>query len=146
MSSLNPPLTDMQRSIRDALRVHWHLFLFQGVAMIILGVVAIVWPVIATFAVDIYIGWLFLISGIVGLVALFAAEDTPAFLWTLLTAALSLIAGVLLLWHPVAGAASLTIVLTAFFIVEGIFQIAASISYRKAIPELVGMDVGERCG
>jgi len=135
MSSFNPPLSDMQRSIREALRVHWQLFLFQGVAMVILGVIAIIWPVITTFAVDIYIGFLFLISGIVGLIALFAAEDVPAFLWTLLTAALSLIAGVLLLWKPAAGAASLTIVLTAFFIVEGIFQIAASISYRNAIPD-----------
>jgi len=106
--------------------------------MVILGVIAIIWPVITTFAVDIYIGFLFLISGIVGLIALFAAEDVPAFLWTLLTAALSLIAGVLLLWKPAAGAASLTIVLTAFFIVEGIFQIAASISYRNAIPDSWG--------
>ncbi len=144
MSSFNPPLSDMQRSIREALRVHWQLFLFQGVAMVILGVIAIIWPVITTFAVDIYVGWLLLISGIVGLIALFAAEDVPAFLWTLLTAALSLIAGVLLLWKPVEGAVSLTLVLTAFFIAEGIFQIAASISYRKAIPDSVGMDVGKR--
>lgn len=138
MSSFSPPLSDMQRSVRDALRVHWQLFLFQGVAMVVLGIVAVVWPVVTTFAVDIYIGFLFLISGIVGLIALFAAEDVPAFLWTLLTAALSLIAGVLLLWKPATGAASLTIVLTAFFIVEGIFQIAASISYRKAIPDSWG--------
>ena len=79
-----------------------------------------------------------LISGIGGLIALFAAEDVPAFLWTLLTAAFSLIAGVLLLWKPVEGAVSLTLVLTAFFIAEGIFQIAASISYRKAIPDSWG--------
>ncbi len=79
-----------------------------------------------------------LISGIGGLIALFAAEDVPAFLWTLLTAAFSLIAGVLLLWKPVEGAVSLTLVLTAFFIAEGIFQIAASISYRKAIPNSWG--------
>jgi hypothetical protein len=61
-----------------------------------------------------------------------------AFLWTLLTAALSLIVGVLLLWHPAEGAVSLTLVLTAFFIVEGIFRIAASISYRDAFPSSWG--------
>jgi len=138
MSSLDPTLSDMHRAVSKALRAHWRLFMTQGVIMVILGTVAIVWPVIATIAVDIYVGWLFLISGVVGLVALFAAEDAPAFLWTLLTAALSLIVGVLLLWKPAEGAVSLTMVLTAFFIAEGIFQIAASISYRDMIPDAWG--------
>jgi hypothetical protein len=75
--------------------------------MVILGILAIVWPVIATLAVDIYVGWLFLISGIVGLVAMFSAKDVPAFLWTLLTAALSLVVGVMLLWKPVTNARSI---------------------------------------
>jgi len=145
MSSSNPPLSDMQRSIRQVLRDYWQLFLFQGVAMVVLGIIAIVWPVITTYAVDYYIGFLFLISGIVGLIAMFAAKDTPAFLWTLLTAALSLFAGVLLLWKPAQGAASLTIVLTAFFIVEGIFQIAASISYRNVISDSWGWMLASGC-
>ncbi|MGC1180521.1 MAG: HdeD family acid-resistance protein [Methyloceanibacter sp.] len=138
MSSSNPTLSDMQHAVRDTLRVHWRLFLAQGVIMVILGILAIAWPGIATIAVDVYVGWLFLLSGIVGLVTMFLAKDVPAFLWTLLTAALSLIVGVLLLWHPAEGAVSLTLVLTAFFIVEGIFQIAASISYRAAFPESWG--------
>jgi len=138
MSVIKPTLSDMHRAVSKALRAHWRLFMAQGVIMVILGTVAIVWPVIATIAVDIYVGWLFLISGVVGLVALFAAEDVPAFLWTLLTAALSLIVGVLLLWKPAEGAVSLTVVLTAFFIAEGIFQIAASISYRDMIPDAWG--------
>ena len=83
-------------------------------------------------AVDVYVGWIFLLSGIVGLVTIFLAPSIPAFLWSLLTAALSLIVGVLLLWHPIQGVVSLTLVLIAFFIVEGIFQIAAAIRYRDA--------------
>ncbi len=59
-------------------------------------------------------------------------------LWALVTAALSLIAGVLLIWRPAEGAASLTIVLTAFFIAEGVFQIAASLSYRNVIRDSWG--------
>jgi len=125
----------MQRAVRQALRTHWRLFLAQGVIMVILGIVAIAWPAIATVAVDIYVGWLLLISGGVGLVALFSVQDVPAFLWTLLTAALLLVVGILLLWKPAQGAVSLTLVLTAFFIAEGIFQIAASISYRVSIPD-----------
>ena len=131
-------ISDMQNAIKDALRAHWKLFLFQGVVMLILGVLAIAEPFVATIAVDIYVGWLFLISGFVGLIAMFSARDVPAFLWTLLTAALAMAVGVLLLWKPGEGAVSLTIVLTAFFIAEGVFQIVASFTYRDVVPSSWG--------
>ncbi len=134
MTSVNPSLTDMQRAMRDAFGVHWRLMLFQGVVMIILGILAVAAPVIATITIDIYIGWLFLFSGVIGLIALFSAHDIPAFLWSLITAALSVVLGVLLIWKPVEGALSLTFILTAFFIVEGVFQIATSLAYRNLLP------------
>jgi len=130
--ALNPG-ENMERAIREALGAHWRLFMVQGVVMIVLGVLAVLAPVAATIAIDIYIGWLLLISGIVGLVAMFSAKNLPAFLWTLITAALSLAVGALLVWRPIEGALSLTILLTAFFIAEGIFQIVASVAYRDVM-------------
>ena len=134
MTSDNPSLTDMQRAVRDAFGVHWRLMMFQGVVMIILGILAVAAPVIATIAIDIYVGWLFLFSGVIGLIALFSVGDIPAFLWSLITAALSVALGVLLIWKPLEGALSLTFILTAFFVVEGIFQIATSLVYRELLP------------
>jgi uncharacterized membrane protein HdeD (DUF308 family) len=128
----------MQHAVRDTVRLHWQLFLTQGVIMVILGVLAVIWPQISTIAVDVYIGWLFLLSGVVGLASMFLAQNVQAFLWSLLTAALSLFVGILLLWHPTEGAVSLTLVLIAFFIVEGIFQIVASLSYRDVFPDQWG--------
>ena len=136
--SVNQDVSALQNAVKDALRANWKLFLFQGVAMLVLGCLAVAEPVLATTAVDIYIGWLFLISGVVGLIAMFSTRDVPAFLWTLLTAALSVAVGVLLIWKPSEGAVSLTIVLTAFFIADGIFQIAASFTYRDIIPNSWG--------
>ena len=133
MTSPNQDRNAMERAIGTALGAHWKLFLFQGVVILILGVLAVAVPVAATLAVDIFVGWLFLVSGIVGLVAMFSARNIPAFLWTLITAALSVAAGILLVWRPVEGAVSLTLLLTAFFIAEGLFQIAASFAYRDAI-------------
>ncbi len=69
---------------------------------------------------------------------MFSAKDIPAFLWNLITAALSLAVGALLISHPVAGALSLTILLTAFFIAEGVFQIATSGAYRDVMGGLWG--------
>jgi uncharacterized membrane protein HdeD (DUF308 family) len=138
MASTNPNISDMQRAVKDTVHLHWQIFLTQGVIMVVLGVLAVVWPQISTIAVDVYVGWLFLLSGVVGLVSMFLAQNVQAFLWSLLTAALSLFVGVLLLWHPTEGAVSLTLVLIALFIVEGIFQIAASLSYRDVFPDSWG--------
>ena len=134
MTFNNPNLSDMQRAVRDAFGAHWRLMMFQGVVMIILGVLAVAAPVIATIAIDIYVGWLFLFSGVIGLIALFSSHHIPAFLWSLITAALSIALGILLIWKPVEGALSLTFVLTAFFLVEGVFQIATSLVYRDSLP------------
>ena len=142
MSTSEPSINDIQHSVRNAVRLHWHLFLAQGVIMTILGVLAILRPQLSTVAVDVYVGWLFLLSGAVGLVTMFFAPSASAFFWSLLTAALSLFVGILLLWHPVEGAISLTLVLIAFFIAEGIFQIVGSISYREAFPDSWGWMLG----
>ncbi len=138
MASINSDLNDLHRGVKAALSARWGLLMFEGVALIVLGVLAIAAPFFATIAVEIYIGWLFLIAGIVGLVAMFYADDIAAFLWTLVTAALSLCVGVLLLYKPGAGAATLTLVLTAFFAAEGVFQIVTSLAYRKALPDAWG--------
>ena len=130
MTSTNPTPGELRRALDETMRTYWVLFLIHGVILMGLGVLAFIWPQITTVAVDVYVGWMFLFSGIVGLVTIFLAPSVPAFLWSLLTAALSLIVGVLLLWHPVQGVVSLTLVLIAFFIVEGIFQIAAAVRYR----------------
>src|SRR5260370_7146662 len=134
MTTVNPNFVETQRAISETLRAHWRLFLFQGVIMIVLGVLAVAAPVLATIAVDIHVGWLFLISGMIGLVAMFSARNVPGFLWTFVTALLSVAVGGLLLWRPIEGVLSLTIVLTAFFVVEGIFQATAALIYRDGIP------------
>jgi uncharacterized membrane protein HdeD (DUF308 family) len=136
--SANSELSDFQNAVRTALRENWKWFVFQGIVMLILGCLAVAEPVIASVAVDIYIGWLFMFSGVLGLVAMFSARDASAFFWMLLSSALSLAVGILLVWKPDAGTVSLTLVLTAFFIAEGVFQIGASISYRDVLPDSWG--------
>ena len=130
MTSMSPRISDVPSELRQ----HWKLFLFQGIVMIILGALAVAAPAVATVAVDIYVGWLFLISGVVGLVAMFSAGSASSFLWTLVPALLCLAVGVLLICQPVTGAYSLTFLLTAFFIAEGVFQIASSFTYRDLVP------------
>jgi uncharacterized membrane protein HdeD (DUF308 family) len=130
----NSELSDFQSAVRTALGERWKWFVFQGIVMLALGCLAVVEPVIASVAAGIYIGWLFLFSGLLGLVTMFSARDASAFFWILLTSALSLAVGILLIWKPDEGTVSLTLVLTAFFIAEGAFQVGTSISYRDVLP------------
>jgi hypothetical protein len=108
----NSELSDFQSAVRTALGEHWKWFVFQGIVMLALGCLAVAEPVIASVAAGIYIGWLFLFSGLLGLVTMFSAHDASAFFWILLTSALSLAVGILLIWKPDEGTVSLTLVLT----------------------------------
>jgi len=133
MTTANPDAGDIQLQFKQAVRDHWVLFLIQGLVMAILGLFAVAAPVIATLAVDIYAGWLFLISGMVGVITLFTRQNISSFLWTLIAAGLALAVGVLLIWRPAAGVLSLTLLLVGFFIAEGIVQILAAFKYRGAV-------------
>ena len=71
MSANQPDIGGIQRRVGAALHDHWVLYLVEGVVLVILGAVAIALPPLATLAVTILVGWLILLSGIVGLVATF---------------------------------------------------------------------------
>lgn len=110
----------------------------QGVILTILGMLAIAAPAIATLAVDLYIGWLFLFAGFIGVFAVFSMRDVPSFLLSLIPAVLSIVFGGLLIWKPAEGALSLTALMVVFFAAEGLFQIVASIAYRDYIEDSWG--------
>lgn len=110
-----------------------------GVLLIILGALAIVLPGIATLATSLFIGWLLLFAGIVGLIAvLTSGTSAPGFWWNLVTAVLYLLAGAVLLWNPVAGAVTLTIILAAYLLASGVLKLIAAFEYRNAIPRAWG--------
>ena len=133
MTTANPVPDDIQREFRQAVKDHWVMFLIQGLVMVLLGLFAIAAPMIATLAVDFYAGWLFLISGIVGVVTLLKQRNIPDFWWTMIAAALAVIAGILLILRPAAGALTLTLLLTGFFIAEGIALVVASLRFRGVV-------------
>jgi uncharacterized membrane protein HdeD (DUF308 family) len=133
--TFNPPndAAGIQRAVESAIREHWVLFLIEGIVLLVLGIAAILVPMVATIAFTILIGWLFLISGGVGLVTTFWMRHAPGFWWSLLSAVIGIIAGILLLRWPITGSLSLTLLLTAFFIVEGVATIMYAIEHRNQL-------------
>ena len=123
-----------ETDVTSAIRAHWGFFLAEGIILIILGLAAILVPLLATLAFTIFFGWLLLISGVVGLFSTFKMRPAPGFWWSLVSAILAIGVGVLLLGWPVRGALSLTLLLIVFFLVEGIATIMFAIEYRPSLP------------
>ena len=123
----------MGRAFAGAIHEHWGLFLTEGIILVILGIAAIALPPIATLAFTIIIGWVFLISGVVGLFTTFWARHVPGFWWSLISAIIGIAAGVVLLLWPITGTLSLTLVLIAFFFIEGIVSIMYAIEHRNQL-------------
>jgi uncharacterized membrane protein HdeD (DUF308 family) len=123
-------LKRMQAAVAASLHDHWRLYLVEGIVLFLLGLAAIVIPPVATVAVAILIGWLLLLSGVVGLISTFRMRGAPGFGWSLLSAVIGIAAGVILLMNPVSGALSLTLVLTVFLLFEGIASIMLALSHR----------------
>jgi uncharacterized membrane protein HdeD (DUF308 family) len=124
---------DLRREVASAIHAHWGLFLFEGIVLVLLGFAAIVLPVVATLAFTLVIGWLFLIAGGVGLVTTFWMRNAPGFWWALLSAAIALAAGVVLILWPISGTLSLTLVLIAFFVVEGIATLMYAFEHKAQL-------------
>ena len=133
--SMKPPgdVSRLQQAVAQTVHEHWKLFLFEGIVLVVLGVLAVLIPQLATLAVAILIGWLFLIGGVVGLVTTFMAKQAPGFWWSLLSAVLGIAAGLVLLIWPVSGAVSLTLLLIVFFVIEGVVSIMYALEHKKEL-------------
>jgi len=114
---LNPLATGIEE-----IRSSWGWFLTLGILFILLGAVCVIGNVTATFGTVLVFGWMLLFSGIFGLVNAFRTYTWQGFLLSLLSALFRGVVGYLLIRYPLAGAASLTLILASFFIVTGVFR------------------------
>jgi uncharacterized membrane protein HdeD (DUF308 family) len=130
--STNPSeMSQLQSAIAQSIREHWVLFLIEGIVLVVLGILAIIVPPLATITFTLFLGWLFLISGIMGLITTFWARHSPGFWWSLLSAVLAIAAGIVLLIEPLRGAITLTLLLIVFFIIEGVLTIMYAFEHKK---------------
>src|ERR1700739_4948328 len=127
--------TNLQARMTAAVREHWKAFLIEGILLAILGLAAIIVPPLASLAVTIFLGWLFVISGIAGLAMTFWARQMPGFWWSLISAVLAVAAGIILLARPAQGVLTLTIVIGAYFLAEGVASIMYALQHRRELSE-----------
>lgn len=119
--------------VANTIHAHWRSLLVQGVVMMVLGLLAIALPQIATIAVEITIAWLLLVGGVIRTVMLLRARQTPGVAWSLLTSVLAAGLGLVLLIHPLQGAITLTIALIVVFVVEGLAAVFVAFEFRRHV-------------
>ena len=106
------------------LQKHWAWFFGLGIFLLLFGFVMIVLPIAGSFAIDLFIGVVLLIAGILQVVMAFNFRKWKGFLVKLLTGILYGGAGLLLLVYPLSGVITLTLFLAAFLLIEGVLEIA----------------------
>lgn len=114
----------------EALHRLWGWFLVLGILMLLLGIIAIAAEFVATLLTVTFLGWLLVFAGVASIVHSFATHRWGGFFLSLLTGLLYLGVGLLMVFRPLVGAVSLTLLIASFFIVNGIFRIVTSLTYR----------------
>jgi uncharacterized membrane protein HdeD (DUF308 family) len=131
--TLPDDLDKLRSKMSAAVRDHWKAFLFEGILLAILGLAAMIVPPLASLAVTIFLGWMFLVTGVAGLVMTYWARAMPGFWWSLISAALAVLAGGILLARPMQGVLTLTIVVGVYFLAEGVATIMYSLAHRREL-------------
>jgi uncharacterized membrane protein HdeD (DUF308 family) len=124
------PLVAELRHGLDALRGNWFWFVMLGIALIVLGFVALGSVVIASLAAAVTLGMLILLGGIGEAVGAFWCRCWSGFFLHLLAGVLSIVVGLLFLRAPLNALLALTLLVACFLMVEGIFTIVAALTYR----------------
>src|SRR5262245_14597324 len=128
--SLESAAQAMREAMRETVRRHSLWYLVQGGLMVLAGLIALIYPVVSSVAVVLFLGWLLIISGVVQGISLIDAKNVPHFWLQLVSVVLSVIVGVLFLRDPGQGLLALTLLLIVFFMVEGFSKVIFSLTIR----------------
>ena len=122
----------------DRLRRSASALLWIGLAMVVIGIAALVFPMISTLVATIFVGWVFLIAGGCQFLGSFSIHGTGPFFGALLFSLLSIAAGVFLVFNPFAGEVALTLVVGVLFVFQGTSEIAFALEMRP-LPSWIGV-------
>ena len=94
-----------------------------GILTVILGVLSLISPMMAGLTVAVMVGILMIIGGIARTIFAFKAQSWGKGILAFVLGALTLLVGLVMVFRPVLGLTSLTLVLAAYFFIDGIFEI-----------------------
>lgn len=109
-----------------------------GLILALLGVAAVAFPVFSTLTATLFVGWVLLFAGVALFISSFSIHGTGPFFAACLAGLLFAAAGVFLIFNPLAGAVTLTLILAVMFIFQGAAELVFALEMRPG-PGWVGM-------
>ena len=128
--SVNEAAAVLRAAVRDTIRKRSLLFLIQSGVMVLAGFLALAFPAFMSTGLLVLLGWLLILSGVVQLVSLIGATQVPYFWLHLITLALEMLVGYLLVTRPEAGLVAVTFLMLVLFLVVGIARVVFALMIR----------------
>ena len=120
----------LREAMRDTVKRYSLWYLLQGVLMVLAGVLALVYPLLASTALVYLLAWVLIVSGAVQAIGLIGARHVPHYWLQLISVVIAILIGVLLLRQPESGLLIMTLLLIVFFMVEGISKVIFALTIR----------------
>jgi uncharacterized membrane protein HdeD (DUF308 family) len=115
------------------------MFLFRGIAAVLFGVIALVWPRLTLSALVLVFGVFAVISGITAVVAALRNTEFPGWGLLLFEGILGILAGVIALVFPGITALAFLYLLAAWAIITGVLEFIAPLSFPMSTGRAVLM-------
>lgn len=128
--SLDDAAKAMRAAMHDTIKKHSLWYLIQAGLLILAGFAALVYPLITSAAVAIFLGWTLIIVGVVQGISLISAPQVSHFWLNLISAVLAVLVGFLFLRNPVAGVDTLVLLMIVFFMMQGMSKVVFSLAIR----------------
>jgi uncharacterized membrane protein HdeD (DUF308 family) len=118
------------------LRSHWWVPLSRGILSIVLGAVLFLLPISAVFTLVLLFGAFALADGVLAIVQAlrFAHPDRGSWWYLVLQGVAGIAIGLLTFFYPGITAHTLGLLIAAWAVVTGVFEIGVAIRLRKDIP------------
>lgn len=128
--SIDAAAAAMREAMRETVKRYSLWYLLQGILMVVAGILALVYPMVASVAIVFLLAWILIVSGIVQAIGLIGARAVPHFWLQLISVVLSIVVGILLLRQPESGLLLFTVLLLVYFLVEGMAKVVFALSIR----------------
>jgi uncharacterized membrane protein HdeD (DUF308 family) len=128
--SLDEAAAVLRQAMRETVKRYSLWYLIQGVLLVVAGVLALIYPFIASVAIVYLLAWILIVSGILQGIGLIGARHVPHFWLQLISAVLAILIGLLLLRAPDSGLLLITVLLIVYFMVEGIAKVIFALTIK----------------
>ena len=138
---MNDDSTDAASQATPVPGAGWAWILAYGVLSILLGVLAVLNPIAATYAATLVVGAFFVAAAVVSLAAGWAGKGHEGRGYAIGFGILSLVVGLLMAFNPVSGAVSLTVMVAIWLGVRGAMEIGLGARFRRGRGLMIALGI-----